>query len=231
MLKLSFRNQVLAGFVVSIILVLLVGILSVKNIKQLEDDNSLVEHTQKVIKTSTNLLQLMIDAETGMRGYCATNNPVFLDPYNASIPRIHSDLEDLHILISDNPIQVSRVDSLNVFVDHQLGILKVNIDTRATKGLDYMVQSGMFLSGKKTMDGIRSLTDNIINTENKLLADRKISSEAASTKSIIFISTGSAIFLVIIIVLFYYIQRTFEEQKKIEEEVRVTNIELGKVLA
>jgi CHASE3 domain sensor protein len=56
MLKLSFRNQVLTGFVVSIILVLLVGILSVKNINQLEDDTSLVEHTQKVIKTSTNLL-------------------------------------------------------------------------------------------------------------------------------------------------------------------------------
>ncbi|WP_179414226.1 response regulator [Mucilaginibacter sp. E4BP6] len=230
MLKLSFRNQVLTGFVASIILVLLVGVLSVKNINQLENDTSLVEHTQKVIKISTNLLQLMIDAETGMRGYGATNNPVFLDPYNAALPRIHSDLEDLHILIADNPIEVSRVDSLNTLVADQLGILKANIDTRATKGLDYMVQNGMFLSGKKTMDGIRVLTDHIINTENKLLADRKTSSEAASTKAIIFISTGSAIFLVIIIVLFYYIQRTFEEQKKIEEEVRVTNIELEKVL-
>jgi CheY-like chemotaxis protein/signal transduction histidine kinase/CHASE3 domain sensor protein len=231
MLKLSFRNQVLAGFVASIILVLLVCILSVKNINQLEDDTSLVEHTQKVIKTSTNLLQLMIDAETGMRGYAATNNPVFLDPYNTALPRIHSDLEDLHMLISDNPIEISRVDSLNILVANQLGILKANIDTRATKGLDYMVQNHMFMSGKQNMDVIRVLNDHIINTENKLLADRKISSEAASTKAIIFISTGSAIFLAIIIMLFYYIQRTFDEQKKIEEEIRVTNLELGKVLA
>ena len=231
MLKLSFRNQVLTGFIASIILVLLVGVLSVKNINQLEDDTILVEHTQKVIKTSTNLLQLMIDAETGMRGYGATANPVFLDPYTAALPLIHTDLIKLHTLISDNPIEIARVDSLNLLVDDQLGILKANVETRATKGLDYMVQNNMFLNGKKNMDHIRSLTDHIINTENQLLADRKTSSEAASTKAIIFISTGSAIFLVIIIVLFYYIQRTFEEQKKIEEEIRVTNVELGKVLA
>src|ERR1700712_5187015 len=114
MLKLSFRNQVLTGFIASIILVLLVGVLSVKNINQLEDDTNLVEHTQKVIKTSTNLLQLMIDAETGMRGYGATNNAVFLDPYNAALPRIRTDLENLHMLISDNPIEIARVDSLNI---------------------------------------------------------------------------------------------------------------------
>lgn len=230
MLKLSFRNQVLTGFIASIILVLLVGVLSVKNINQLEDDTVLVEHTQKVIKTSTNLLQLMIDAETGMRGYGATNNKTFLDPYNASLPRIHTDLENLRTLIADNPIEVSRVDSLSKLVADQLEILKNNIDARASKGLDYMVQNSMFLNGKKNMDNIRLLTDHIVNTENKLLNDRKVRSEAASTKAIIFISTGSAVFLVIILMLFYYIQRTFAEQKKIEEEIKIANTELEKVL-
>jgi len=231
MLKLSFRNQVLLGFAVSIVLVLLVGILSVKNINQLEDDTNLVEHTQKVIKTSTNLLQLMIDAETGMRGYGATNNKVFLDPYNAALPKIGNDLSDLHSLIADNPIEVRRADSLSSLVANQLALLKENIDARETKGIDFMIQNGMFLNGKKNMDQIRMLNDHIINTENNLLSDRKASSEAASTKAVIFISTGSAIFLVIIIVLFIYIQKTFDQQKTIEEEIRIANIELGKVLA
>ena len=109
--------------------------------------------------------------------------------------------------------------------------MKENIETRDTRGLDYMVQNDMFLDGKKNMDQIRLLTGHIISSENKLLADRKASTEAASTNAIIFIITGSLIFLLIIVVLFYYIQRTFDEQKKIEEEIRVTNIELEKVLA
>ena len=95
MLKLSFRSQVLAGFAVSIFLVLIVGFLSVKSIGQLEDDTNLVAHTQKVIKTSTNLLQYLTDAETGMRGYGATGKVIFLDPYNVALPHINSSLQDL----------------------------------------------------------------------------------------------------------------------------------------
>src|SRR5471030_3341772 len=104
MIKLSFRAQVLAGFAVSIVLVLVVGILSYRSITQFREDTVWVEHTQKVIKTSNNLLQLTIDAETGMRGYVATSKPVFLDPYNAAIPNITSDLSQLKQLIQDNPV-------------------------------------------------------------------------------------------------------------------------------
>lgn len=230
MLKLSFRNQVMAGFGVSILLVLIVGILSYNSINQLESDTVMVDHTQKVIKTSTSLLQLLTDAETGMRGFGATNKRVFLGPYNAALPVIHTDLEGLRGLIADNPIQVRRVDSLTILVNEQLGILKTNVETREAKGLDFMVQNNMFVNGKQNMDGIRKVIANMIDTENELLASRKNSSKAASTNAIIFIAVGSLIFLLIIIVLFYYIQRTFTEQKKIEEEIKVTNVELEKVL-
>jgi len=230
MLKLSFRNRVLTGFAVSVLLVLAVGGLSYKSISQFRDDTGWVEHTQKVINTSSNLLQLMIDAETGMRGYCATNNPVLLDPYNAAIPKIHNDITKLKDLISDNPIQVRRVDSVSSLVDLQLGLLKTNIETRP-KGLEYMVQNHMFLNGKHNMDSIRMLNSHLVQTENDLLGQRKASSETASKTAIVIIITGSAIFLMIIFVLFFYIQGTFNQQKKIEEEIKVANIELESVLA
>ena len=68
---------------------LVVGLLAYKSIKQLEDDTVWVDHTQKVIKTSNNVLQYLIDGETGMRGYGATDNKEFLDPYNLAVPRIN----------------------------------------------------------------------------------------------------------------------------------------------
>ncbi|RZA03250.1 MAG: response regulator [Sphingobacteriaceae bacterium] len=230
MLKLSFRNQVLAGFAASIFLVLVVGILSYNSINQLQSDTVMVEHTQQVIKTSTNLLQHLVDGETAMRGYGATAKKAFLEPYNKALPKIDDDLGELKELISDNPTQVKRFEFLTYMVDSQLNILKVNIETRDNKGLAYMVQNNMFVNGKKNMDDIRALLTTIIDTENNLLATRKASSNTSSNNAMIFIVVGSIIFLVIIIVLFYYIQRTFAEQKKIEEEIRVTNIELEKVL-
>ena len=231
MLKFSFRQQVLAGFVVSIILVLVVGILSYNSIHQFEEDNKWVDHTQKVIRTSTNLLQLMIDAETGMRGYSATGNKKFLEPYNDALPRVNSDLQELKGMVVDNPIQVKRVDSLISSASAQLRILKENIEARESKGLDYMVQNQMFTNGKANMDEIRQLNIHITDAENSLLAARKHSSEEASTTAIRVIVGGSLIFLIIILILFFYIQRTFDQQKKIEAEIKVANIELGKVLA
>jgi CheY-like chemotaxis protein/signal transduction histidine kinase/CHASE3 domain sensor protein len=230
MFKMSFRQQVLLGFAASIILVFIVGILSYNSINQLEEDTKMVDHTQTVINTSDDLLQLMIDAETGMRGYGATANKIFLDPYNAALPKITTDITALHDLIQDNPIQVRRVDSISMLVNSQLEILKENIDTREAKGLEYMVQNHMFVNGKQNMDGIRALKERLNQTETGLLNVRRQSSKEASTSAIIIIVAGSLIFLVIIIVLFLFIQKTFDQQKKAEEEIRVTNIQLEKVL-
>ena len=230
MVKFSFRQQVLAGFAVSIILVLIVGILSYKSIHQLESDSDRVEHTEKVIETSSNLLQLMIDAETGMRGFVATNKVVFLDPYSAALPGITRDVDQLKMFSSQNQSQTQRVDSLVSFVNLQLNILKENIAVRPQKGLDFMVQNNMLLNGKHNMDQIRLLVAEIKKTELDLLAIRKASSNTASSRALNIIIGGSLVFLIIILILFLYIQRTFEQQKKIEKEITVANGELEKVL-
>ncbi|MDB5127156.1 response regulator [Mucilaginibacter sp.] len=231
MFKLNFRNQVLAGFAVSILLVLIIGILSFKSIKQLEDDTVWVNHTQRVIKATNNLLQLLIDSETGMRGYGATANKTFLDPYNEAIPRITESLNQLTVLAQDNPTQLKRIDSLKTLVNRQLTILKVNVETRETKGLDYMLANHMFLNGKGNMDSIRGINGRVIETENTLLNERKAASDKASQQAIIIIVIGCTVFLLIIVIMFYYIQATFARQKRVEEEVRIANIELEKVLA
>ncbi|WP_184548635.1 response regulator [Mucilaginibacter sp. FT3.2] len=231
MLKFSFRQQVLAGFVVSIILVFVVGVLSYTSIRQFESDNVLVDHTQKVIKSSNNLLQHLIDAETGMRGYGATDNKAFLDPYNEALPRIGVDLQELRDLTADKLLQQRRIDSLTSLVAAQRIILKLNIDTRESKGLDFMIKGNMFLNGKQNMDTIRRIVADIIISENIFLQERKQSSEKASNMAIIVIGCGTLIFLVIILFLFRYIQSTFNQQKKIEDEIKVANTELGVVLA
>ncbi|ASU35366.1 response regulator [Mucilaginibacter xinganensis] len=230
MLKFSFRQQVLAGFAVSVIMVFMVGILSYKSINQLESDSKMVEHTQKVIKTTTSLLQLLTDAETGMRGYAATNKPALLEPYNKALPNIKNAIEQLKDLIADNPIQVRRADSLAALINTQLNILKTNIEVRPIQGLDYMVANNMFVNGKHNMDDIRAVISHIRNTEDNLLAIRKASSQSASSKAIDIIIVGSIVFLVIIVVLFFYIQGTFERQKEIEQRVTVANGELEIVL-
>jgi len=230
MFNLSFRQQVFAGFMVSVILVFIVGLLSYKSIRQSKSDAALVDHTQKVIKTSDNLLQLMTDAETGMRGYAAIGDKTFLDPYNTALPQINNDLNELRNLIADNYIQVKRIDTLARLVGSQLNILKEDIETRDSKGLEYMARNSMLLHGKRNMDEIRAVIADINETETHLLALRKENSDASSTQALIVIIAGSFVFLIIIVVLFFYIQETFDREKKVKTEMSLTNIQLEKVL-
>ncbi|QJD97984.1 response regulator [Mucilaginibacter robiniae] len=230
MFRFSFRQQVLIGFGVSIILVFIVGLLSFYSIRKLQDNQTEVEHSQQVVNTSHNILQYLIDAETGMRGYVATNKVRFLDPYNAALPRISHDLNRLQTLTEQDPDQQKNITDLTQLTEEQLTLLKTNVDKREALGLDYMVQHDMLLNGKAVMDRIRGLIDNINKVESKsLLAGKARTAEAANNTTIIIV-VGSLIFLIIIVVLFIYIQKTFEQQKKIEAEVKETNTALEQVL-
>ncbi|MDB5152181.1 MAG: hypothetical protein JWR54_932, partial [Mucilaginibacter sp.] len=231
MLNLSFRQQVFAGFAASVILVFVVGLLSYRNINQARGDASMVDHTENVIKTAGNLLQLMTDAETGTRGYVATNNKALLDPYNKALLQISGNLDQLRKLVQDNYLQTKRIDTLISLVEIRLNNLKQEIDARDRKGLEYMIQNQMFVNGKHNMDQIREVLNHVEETENHLLALRKANSEASSGQALFIITIGSLIFLLIIIVLFYYIQRTFVKQKKIEAEISSANARLETVLA
>jgi signal transduction histidine kinase/DNA-binding response OmpR family regulator/CHASE3 domain sensor protein len=231
MLNFSFRQQVFAGFAASVILVFVVGLLSYRNINQAKEDASMVDHTENVIKTASNLLQLMTDAETGTRGYAATNNKDLLEPYNKALLQISGNLDQLRKLVRDNYLQIKRIDTLISLVEIRLNNLKEQIDARDKKGLEYMIQNQMFVNGKHYMDRIRAVLNHVEETENHLLALRKANSEASSSQALFIIITGSLIFLLIIIVLFYYIQRTFVKQKKIEIEISSANARLETVLA
>ena len=231
MLKLSFRNQVLTGFAVSIVLVFCVAIFSFRSITQLEQDQKKVEQSEVLMHTSRDILQKLIDAETGMRGFVATDKTVFLDPYNAALPALRKNISTLKALAQNSPYQQKDLDSLYLLTDRQLELIKNNIDERDIVGLQYMADKNMLLNGKHIMDNIRSTIDRINNRENEVLAKGRESAKTAATYTILTIFIGSAIFLAIIIMLFIYIQKTFDQQKQIEEEIRVTNIELEKVLA
>ncbi|RYE19747.1 MAG: response regulator, partial [Sphingobacteriales bacterium] len=139
-------------------------------------------------------------------------------------------LQSLERLVQDNPQQSKRIDSLKSLVARQMAIMKLNIDTREEKGLEYMVANRMFLAGKGNMDSIRDINQRIVESENNLLAQRKAASDKAAAQAIIVIVIGCLVFVGIVIGMFYYIQRSFARQKRVEEDVRIANIELEKVI-
>jgi CheY-like chemotaxis protein len=230
MLKLNFRTQVLIGFALSILLVFVVGIFSYRSIKQLQQNQIEVEHSQQIVNTSRSILQLLVDAETGMRGYVASAKPKFLEPYNAALPLINQRLANLQSLVRNDADQQTNVSTLTSMVNSQLALMRNNVDKRATLGLEFMIAHNMLSNGKAVMDNIRNTISDINRVEDRLLKVGKANTEEAAYSTTLTITTGSLIFLIIIITLFVYIQKTFKQQKIIEAEIKKANADMEVVL-
>ncbi|NCD69000.1 response regulator [Mucilaginibacter agri] len=230
MLKLSFRQQVFLGFAVSILLVLFVALFSYRSIKQLEQNQADMESSQQLITTTNHVLQLLIDAETGMRGFVATDKQVFLDPYNAALPRINNDLNQIKALELDDQSQTADINLLTTLSYKQLDLLKANVDNRDKMGLEAMVAQNKLLNGKDVMDSIRNTIDRINTREEKALNERKASTEKAVSYTIVTIIGGSGVFFLILMVMLYYILGTFRKQQLIEDEIKLSNADLAAVL-
>ena len=88
----------------------LLGILAVNRQFQ-----SVVEHNVPVIANARHLSKLVIDMETGQRGFCITYQDRFLEPYRAGISEFDKLIVEQKDLVSDNPIQLAtleRIESL-----------------------------------------------------------------------------------------------------------------------
>ena len=71
-----------------------------------------VEQTDEVISQANKTQKLLIDMETGMRGYLIAGKQEFLEPYHSASQQINPALDELARLVSDNPTQTNRVNPI-----------------------------------------------------------------------------------------------------------------------
>jgi PAS domain S-box-containing protein len=73
-----------------------------------------VDHTDRIFDQSGHLLMLLIDMESGTRGYIATGDETFLHPYLESTKRFDSEFQALYPMVADNlPRQRQRLNDIH----------------------------------------------------------------------------------------------------------------------
>jgi len=184
-----------------VLLAVLIG-LFVWQITRLLDTARLLEHTIQVISRATNAQKLLLDMETGFRGFVITGDESFLEPYNQALPRIEPALTELRQLVSDNPSQVSMVNDLNSRHQDWLKYAREVIGQRKTNG-EYQarVTSG---EGKRIMDSMRADIAKFVEREDALQATRALASQRAAVVSVV---SGLAAGLLLGAILAVFIRR------------------------
>ena len=69
----------------------------------------LVHHDTPVLFNSAELTRLMVDMETGLRGYLVTGIEEYLEPYNSGKTEFETVMAQEQQLTSDNPAAVAKL--------------------------------------------------------------------------------------------------------------------------
>lgn len=231
MFKLSFKQQVLTGFGVSLLFVLVSAVTSYKSIQYLFDDSNWQSHTHDVINLTQRIETQVLNSEAALRGYVLTQKDDFLTPYNISINKIAPSITELKLLIADDPLQSLRLDTLDRFANEKVGDMQAVLRANAVGGQDNAIKLIMAGNGQRLKVLLLAVSDRIISEEMRLLKVRKDDTTASSNRSSWIVWVSSAIIFGLILFLFSYIKRTFDQQKLTEEQIRQSNLQLAEISA
>ncbi len=136
-----------------------------------------VEISGKIIKDAQLLQQLVIDAETGQRGYIITGKSEFLEPYNKANARFKVVINDLRQKLEDKPKHLQALEGIEHLKwkwDGEAGEPEIRLrklvgeSKTSLKQIDDLILEG---TGKNIFDQIRAIIEAL---ENELRESNKI---------------------------------------------------------
>ncbi|MVP02543.1 ATP-binding protein [Paenibacillus lutrae] len=166
------RSRLSMSYVFAIVLLLaLVGTSSyISSLNMEKQSDAVIEDAMPVISAANNLLQDLLNQETGIRGYLITADESFLEPYEKGKTQLKQDLETIHKLEAGHAdlravIQTEvtpQIDKMVSFYSSQIELVQTGkieeARKRISKGKEYMDEYRTI--HVKVADVLQTVSDN-----------------------------------------------------------------------
>ncbi|MEG3860887.1 methyl-accepting chemotaxis protein [Microcoleus sp. herbarium12] len=242
--KLTIKQILWLGFSTIIMLIIVANLVAQHTKATLVKSLDNVTLSYKLLQELAQLDMLLLEAESGQRGYLYTGKENFLDPYNEANASINVQLAELRDKIR-NPKQQEKFGELQTLIKERIDYLETTIQRRKSgreQEVKTIVSAG---TGLKIMAKLRGKITEIKETENELLDDRKKLAREAEIFSNYFAASSTLIIVGVSGLIYWMIIRNISQSLgiavKVAEEVSAGNLtanisasyqgEIGKLLA
>ncbi|MFC4308713.1 methyl-accepting chemotaxis protein [Steroidobacter flavus] len=211
--RLSINARLIAAFsVVIAILVTLIGVATVSQNKQVEAQRSNI-HTYDVIEQINGLSDALINMETGARGFLLAGVDSFLEPFNkgrSDFDKYLATAEELtrdeHVREKLNRLRTAQQAWLSQAIEPSISLRRKVISGEAT--MADIVALEREARGKQSMDGMRTIVDEIGEIEANLLEQRAQTAEDARVFANSVLIGGGALTVILSIMMAIVIARS-----------------------
>ncbi|NRD74461.1 CHASE3 domain-containing protein [Shewanella sp. VB17] len=180
-----------------------------KNIKKLE---ALEVHSYQAIRLAQSILTAALDMETGMRGFLLAGQTHFLEPYKKGSALFHHLIDELSLLVADDPQQVRLLLASERIIDIWIDdVAKSQILLREeighAKTMDDMGDLVGLGKGNIYFNKFRSQIQTFNNIERNLLRQRQISLKATESLVVFITLLGTLLGVAIGVIVAFRLTR------------------------
>jgi signal transduction histidine kinase/CheY-like chemotaxis protein len=175
--RVDLRRRLFIALVTPIALLVAAGAILAFQLQRVASDAWWLDHTDEVLAKAWELERQLLDQESGIRGLAITGDEAFLEDYRKAAPRAL--IEQLRILVSDNPGQEARLDLLQNRYDYWFSFTAEPVLSNPALRHDVAAMR----DGKRRMDELRAMMRDFKNHELDLRRERAQFSAASQSSA------------------------------------------------
>ena len=172
-----------------------------------------VDRSDRITSQITEVQKLILDQETGMRGYMLTDDPRMLGPYSAETVATQKDFADLRVKLTGDEMEEQELALLSG--RYQIWLVRAQGMIDKDPALIHMPQINQ--QNKTMMDQIRAVVDDMLQGEEE--RRQKISALAPNIRHLQFVSVLATSLLIGLIVAQFTRQRLHTVSRSYNESL------------
>jgi signal transduction histidine kinase len=206
------------GFVIAFLFLTVSAFVSFFNARTAIEDIERVSMSHLALAEFESVFSAITDAESSQRGYIITGNETFLRPFESEVDQVWAGMDRGTTMVHLSQEQLQRIVRLKQVTAAKIDRMRLTIEIRRDEGFAAAMQVVAEGEGKRQMDEIRSLINNLKTEERRLLDQRQERAESSTTRAIYAFWASSIAGLALLVVLFVLTIRHLSLQRKHAQE-------------
>jgi PAS domain S-box-containing protein len=165
----AYRRLLVRLLALPIVALALLALILAYGLQQVQRSARRVDHSDRVIAHANNLVKLMVDEETGLRGFLLTRDSIFLEPYQKATQQLDPEFTTLFNLVRQDAEQTARLQRVQAISRTWQENARQTIVLGAPASADLKPQ---LLERKRAMDALRAAADDFLSAESAIRASR-----------------------------------------------------------
>ncbi|MCW2531027.1 MAG: hypothetical protein JWP62_597 [Blastococcus sp.] len=200
------RRMIVASGLLAVLIGATFAIL-LSSVGQLRDSTARARQSDEVLVVANRLERIVVDLETGERGFLITAEEAFLEPWRSAQAAFPEQARALERLVADNAGQRARAQDITMAVTSYIQDYSVPLVDAARRDPGSARDVTVIADGKLRVDAIRTQFDRFVATEQNFAVTRQQSSEAAARRAIAVAAGGLGGSVLLIVVFAGYLTR------------------------